>query len=67
MRAACKVLLMLCLQAVLLPAYGQSDVRRVAVASLVWKGEGAASGGQYYFDAALQKAPDEFRRYAALL
>lgn len=29
--------------------------------------EGEPKGGQYYFDAALQKAPEAFRRYAVLL
>lgn len=33
----------------------------------VLRGEGRTLGGQYYMDAALQKAPEAFRRYAALL
>jgi hypothetical protein len=42
--------------------------RRYAVSGTrVLKTDGATLGGQYYFDAALQKAPEDFRRYAVLL
>jgi hypothetical protein len=33
----------------------------------ILKVDGGTLGGRYYFDAALQKAPEDFRRYAVLL
>lgn len=43
------------------------NLRYAMSGTRILRGEAGAHGGKYYMDAALQKAPEPFRRYAALL
>lgn len=41
--------------------------RYTVTGNRILREEGGTTGGPYYFDAALQRAPEEFKRYAVLL